>query len=173
MIKMPLARAKAADASLPTLVEEGKVCLRIRRTHASGGSNSTAEGGPLFCCLFSLSAVLVVVVVAVAASVAATVTAGAGSAGLIGLMVVNVSVAVVVVCCCVLSLRVLVCGGHGAWQLLPPRIWNKHPEVLKRGAKRGSKSKLPPNNLGLYSVLLSVADCSRNNLSPSRSDLTF
>lgn len=48
MIKMPLARAKAADASLPTLVEEGKVCLRIRRTQASGGSNSTAEGGPLF-----------------------------------------------------------------------------------------------------------------------------
>jgi hypothetical protein len=77
-------------------------------------------------------------------------------------------------CCCVLLCVVI--AGFGlwrAWQLLPPRIWNKHPEVLKRGAKRGSKSKLPPNNLGLYSVLLSVADCSRNNLSPSRSDLTF
>lgn len=83
MIKMPLARAKAAEASLPTLVEEGKVCLRIRRTHARGGSNSTAEGGPLFCCLFSLSAVLAVLA-------ASTVLAGAaGAAGLVGLMVVN------------------------------------------------------------------------------------
>lgn len=45
MIKMPQARAKAAEASLPTLVEDGNVFLRMRRTHASGGSNSTAEGG--------------------------------------------------------------------------------------------------------------------------------
>lgn len=44
---MPLARANAAEASLPTLVDEGNVCLRIRRTHASGGSNSIADGGPL------------------------------------------------------------------------------------------------------------------------------
>ena len=43
---MPLARAKAATASFPTLLEEGSVFLRIRRTQATGGSNSTAEGGP-------------------------------------------------------------------------------------------------------------------------------
>ena len=40
------ARAKAATASFPTLLEEGSVFLRIRRTQATGGSNSTAEGGP-------------------------------------------------------------------------------------------------------------------------------
>lgn len=38
--------AKAAEASFPTLVDEGKVFLRMRRTQASGGSNSTADGGP-------------------------------------------------------------------------------------------------------------------------------
>ena len=47
MINIPLALAKAADASFPTFVLDGKLCLRIRRTHARGGSNSTAEGGPL------------------------------------------------------------------------------------------------------------------------------
>ena len=46
-MKIPLALAKAAEASLPTLVEVGKVYLRIRLTHASGGSNSIADGGPL------------------------------------------------------------------------------------------------------------------------------
>ena len=45
-MKIPLARAKAATASLPTLLVEGSVVLRIRRTHATGGSNSTADGGP-------------------------------------------------------------------------------------------------------------------------------
>lgn len=42
-MKMPAARANAADASLPTLVDAGRVCLRMRRTHASGGSKSTAD----------------------------------------------------------------------------------------------------------------------------------
>lgn len=42
-MKMPAARANAADASLPTLVLAGNVCLRMRRTHASGGSKSTAD----------------------------------------------------------------------------------------------------------------------------------
>lgn len=45
-MKMPLARAKAAEASFPTLVDEGSEFFRIRRTQASGGSNSMAEGGP-------------------------------------------------------------------------------------------------------------------------------
>jgi hypothetical protein len=44
MIKIPEARAKAADASLPTLVEAGSAFLRMRRMQANGGSNSTAEG---------------------------------------------------------------------------------------------------------------------------------
>jgi hypothetical protein len=44
MMKMPEARAKAAEASFPTLVEAGSAFLRIRRMQASGGSNSTAEG---------------------------------------------------------------------------------------------------------------------------------
>jgi hypothetical protein len=43
-IKIPADRAKAAEASLPTLVDAGSVFFRIRRTHASGGSNSTAVG---------------------------------------------------------------------------------------------------------------------------------
>ena len=43
MIKIPQARAKAAEASFPTLVELGKECFNMRRTQASGGSNSTAE----------------------------------------------------------------------------------------------------------------------------------
>lgn len=47
MIKIPLARAKAATASLPTLLDDGRVFLRIRLTHATGGSNSTADGGPV------------------------------------------------------------------------------------------------------------------------------
>lgn len=44
-MKIPLARAKAVTESLPTLVCECRVFLRIRRTHATGGSNSTADGG--------------------------------------------------------------------------------------------------------------------------------
>lgn len=39
---MPLARQKAALASLPTLVELGSAFLRMRRTQAKGGSNSMA-----------------------------------------------------------------------------------------------------------------------------------
>lgn len=46
---MPLARAKAEEASFPTLVLLGKECFRMRRTHAKGGSNSTAEGGAWGC----------------------------------------------------------------------------------------------------------------------------
>ena len=37
---MPHARVKTLEASLPTLVLEGRACLRRRRTHANGGSNS-------------------------------------------------------------------------------------------------------------------------------------
>jgi hypothetical protein len=51
-MKIPLALANAAEASLPTLVDDGKVCFRIRRTQAKGGSNSTAAGGG---CVFSSS----------------------------------------------------------------------------------------------------------------------
>ena len=51
-MNIPLALAKAADASLPTLVDEGRLVLRIRLTHASGGSNSTAEAGSLGATLF-------------------------------------------------------------------------------------------------------------------------
>ena len=40
MTKMPHARVKTLEASFPTLVLEGRACLRSRRTHASGGSNS-------------------------------------------------------------------------------------------------------------------------------------
>lgn len=43
-MNIPEARAKAADASFPTLVEEGKAFFKIRRMHANGGSNSTADG---------------------------------------------------------------------------------------------------------------------------------
>jgi hypothetical protein len=44
MMKIPQARANAADASFPTLVVAGKACFNMRRTHAKGGSNSTADG---------------------------------------------------------------------------------------------------------------------------------
>ena len=77
MIKMPLARAKAATASFPTLLEEGSVFLRILRTHATGGSNSTAEGGPEDDDLL-LAAGVVVVDVAVAGVV---VCCGVGADG--------------------------------------------------------------------------------------------
>jgi hypothetical protein len=41
-MKIPQARVKALDASLPTLVEDGRECFKSRRTQASGGSNSLA-----------------------------------------------------------------------------------------------------------------------------------
>ena len=41
---MPAARAKAAEASFPTLVADGNVFLSMRRTHANGGSKSAADG---------------------------------------------------------------------------------------------------------------------------------
>ena len=44
MIKIPADRAKAADASFPTLVDAGSVFLSMRLTQARGGSNSTAVG---------------------------------------------------------------------------------------------------------------------------------
>ena len=65
MIKMPLARAKAATASFPTLLDEGNVFFRIRRTHATGGSNSTAEGR------LSLTLLLLMLVVVLAVAVLA------------------------------------------------------------------------------------------------------
>lgn len=43
-MNIPEARAKAADASFPTLVEDGRAFFNIRRIHANGGSNSTADG---------------------------------------------------------------------------------------------------------------------------------
>lgn len=46
MIKIPVDLAKAAEASFPTFVDEGRLFLRIRRTQARGGSNSTADDGP-------------------------------------------------------------------------------------------------------------------------------
>ena len=58
-MKIPLALAKAADASLPTLVDEGRLVLRIRLTHASGGSNSTAEAGSLGAMLLDAGVVAV------------------------------------------------------------------------------------------------------------------
>lgn len=129
MIKMPLARAKAADASLPTLVEEGKVCLRIRRTHASGGSNSTADGGPLFCCLFSLSAVAGV---AITVGVVAAAGAAAGEAGLVGLMVGGEWCYWSLLLCGVIDYALwLECGAPSFFS--GNRILNKHPDVLERG----------------------------------------
>ena len=44
MMNIPEARAKAADASFPTLVDDGKAFFNIRRIQAKGGSNSTADG---------------------------------------------------------------------------------------------------------------------------------
>lgn len=62
-MKMPHARANAVEASLPTLVELGRECLRIRRTQANGGSNSMADGGDFVVedVLLLLADVLVVV----------------------------------------------------------------------------------------------------------------
>ena len=72
MINIPQARAKAAEASLPTFVDEGRLFLRMRRTQASGGSNSTADGGGVVSdCDLSVGVVAAaVVLVAAAASVA-------------------------------------------------------------------------------------------------------
>jgi hypothetical protein len=44
MTKIPAARAYAADASLPTFVELGKVFFKILFTQANGGSNSMVPG---------------------------------------------------------------------------------------------------------------------------------
>ena len=44
MIKIPAARANAAEASFPTLVDDGNVFLSMRRTHAKGGSKSATDG---------------------------------------------------------------------------------------------------------------------------------
>ena len=63
MIKMPLARAKAVTESFPTLVCELRVFFKMRRTQATGGSNSTAEGRPVVAAV-AAGAGLVVVVVA-------------------------------------------------------------------------------------------------------------
>jgi hypothetical protein len=46
MMKIPLALANAVTESFPTLVCALSEFLRIRRTQATGGSNSTAVGGP-------------------------------------------------------------------------------------------------------------------------------
>ena len=43
-MNIPEARANAADASLPTFVDDGNAFFNIRRMHANGGSNSTADG---------------------------------------------------------------------------------------------------------------------------------
>ena len=47
-MNIPEARANAADASLPTFVDDGNAFFNIRRMHANGGSNSTADGNALF-----------------------------------------------------------------------------------------------------------------------------
>ena len=47
-MNIPDARANAADASFPTLVDDGKAFFNIRRMHANGGSNSTADGKVVF-----------------------------------------------------------------------------------------------------------------------------
>ena len=52
-MKIPQARANAADASFPTFVDDGSECLRMRRMQARGGSNSIADGrapSPFFAC---------------------------------------------------------------------------------------------------------------------------
>ena len=47
MTNIPQALVNALDASLPTLVEEGRLCFKSRRTHANGGSNSILLLPPL------------------------------------------------------------------------------------------------------------------------------
>ena len=51
MQKMPHTREKAMDASLPTLVDLGREFFRIRRMHASGGSNSLFTPAAVACWL--------------------------------------------------------------------------------------------------------------------------
>lgn len=99
MIKIPQARAKAAEASLPTLVDEGKLFLRMRRTQASGGSNSTAEGGGVVndCdCDCALSDGIVVAVVVGTAAVVSG--AGASAAASVVSIASDVSVGALMVC---------------------------------------------------------------------------
>lgn len=88
MIKIPAARANAAEASLPTLVEDGSVFLRMRRTHARGGSKSAADGK---CCWSGGGGCFVDRLVLAGDSVVAEATAvgGGGEVVLVGeLMVV-------------------------------------------------------------------------------------
>lgn len=58
-MKIPLALAKAVTESFPTLVCEWRVCFRIRLTHATGGSNSTADGGAAVAAAVGVDAVAV------------------------------------------------------------------------------------------------------------------
>ena len=89
MMKIPLARAKAATASFPTLLEDGSVFLRIRRTHATGGSNSTADGGPDLVALLVAVGVVAVAADGVAAEgVAAPSVESTAAAGVPGVSVV-------------------------------------------------------------------------------------
>ena len=46
MTKIPAPRVKAAMASFDVLVLGGRAALRMRRTQATGGSNSTVAEGP-------------------------------------------------------------------------------------------------------------------------------
>ena len=46
MTKIPHALAKALEASLPTLVLDGRLFFRRRLTHARGGSNSVLAPAP-------------------------------------------------------------------------------------------------------------------------------
>ena len=72
-MKIPLALAKAADASLPTLVDAGRLFFRMRRTQAKGGSNSTADGGPFVALVGSVDVPVVATTDAVVVVVAAAV----------------------------------------------------------------------------------------------------
>ena len=112
MMKIPLARAKAATASFPTLLEEGSVFLRIRRTQATGGSNSTAEGGGPF-----LAAATATTAVVATATAGAVVEASCAAAtGVLGLLeaVVSFGVAEDVSASPVLSVLVSVSAFSGS-----------------------------------------------------------
>ena len=71
-MKMPEAREKAEEASLATLVDLGRACLRRRRMQAAGGSNSMWEG---------VAAAVGVVVVGVVAVAVAGVVSEVGAFG--------------------------------------------------------------------------------------------
>jgi hypothetical protein len=88
MIKIPLARAKAATASLPTLLDEGSVFFKIRRTHATGGSNSTAEGGATVVVVVVVATVVVVGEVLLFVVPVSEAAAAAAAAGVVEVSVV-------------------------------------------------------------------------------------